>query len=478
MFLEAPLQKKDSAIVIPGILFFAAYLLGIQYEVELYVVGFVFTATLMVLVVWDVRIFYFFYFISFFIQIPVFPHYPTSLGLTDILFPFFVIIRMGSYIYEGKTFSSLIPDRRILLLLTGSLTVILVSYVINFSSHTFKYQAAGVWAIYRMVQPLIVFILFSEKNISVDFSHIFSIFIIMTLIQIPVIISQALVCNLPLGVSTFITGTFSLHHSGMGTFMLVMFFLTYFNYTVTQKTSKKALNLSLMGVVALLMFVSASRSAILGLLISVAVLLALHIKLNIKSILTSVSFLTIGGIFLYFSPFSTVIRNTFFSPFSGSLDISSVSRIIIWRDSIRLFMNADVIHKIFGIGMYFSAETLKTSVFVGKSWFLAASHNNYLTALVETGIIGFILFVFLYGTILFKLFKAYKTENNTFALSLFLMTVALLGSSITQETFWCHDFTGSLLSCYYFLLALFFTKNLRINKKVLVENQSGKHNFN
>ncbi|MCI0473822.1 MAG: hypothetical protein L0Y76_09595, partial [Ignavibacteria bacterium] len=220
--------------------------MGIQYQVEGYLLGLFFTAVACVLFFLNVQTFYYLYFLSFFIHLPVYEAFPIKLCLTDILFPLLVSIRLSSYIFEGKSLSSFIPDRKIANLLLLFFGMMLVSYVINFTGHSVKYQLTGILALYRMIQPVIVFILFSEKDLNITFSTIFPFFIIMTIIQIPVVFYQTMLYDLPLGFSIFITGTFSTHHSGMGTFLIIMFYLAYYNFLKTEGTGKKIAAIALM----------------------------------------------------------------------------------------------------------------------------------------------------------------------------------------------------------------------------------------
>jgi hypothetical protein len=180
--------------------------------------------------------------------------------------------------------------------------------------------------------------------------------------------------------------------------------------------------------------ISAARSVLLGLIVSFATFILLNIRFNKKSA-AIIAFSIILPILVYkFTPIHDVFDRTFgqSNQYSGGLDGSAFSRFFIWLGTLNTFLNSSLPHKFIGNGPgSFAGLDLGIVIWKGST-FSSGAHNNFLHVLIETGIIGLIIFIAHFTIIISKLIK-----NKTFLSIVFICaTIGLLASGVPQETFW------------------------------------------
>lgn len=144
----------------------------------------------------------------------------------------------------------------------------------------------------------------------------------------------------------------------------------------------------------------------------------LHVQL--KSLLRLVIFLSIAGTFIYFGiqnfvPDEALERLT--NPLS-QYDLEE-GRFLVWQQALGLGME----HPLRGIG---------TGAFLTASR-TEQAHNTFLSAFAETGLLGFILWVFLWVTHLRYSFSHWATSalDNRLSTGLLLALVAVLVGALT-----------------------------------------------
>jgi hypothetical protein len=113
----------------------------------------------------------------------------------------------------------------------------------------------------------------------------------------------------------------------------------------------------------------------------------------------------------------------------------------IWDDRIE-FLNQEPLRWIFGTGFGSAAES-------GNN-----GHMLFLHIIVETGLIGLVIFLYLFGKIIFSLSR-YEIGVQP----ILLVTIALLFSSITQESFYPVPALAHFLGFYFFCLAVALRKS-------------------
>ncbi|WP_181186400.1 O-antigen ligase family protein [Orenia metallireducens] len=117
--------------------------------------------------------------------------------------------------------------------------------------------------------------------------------------------------------------------------------------------------------------------------------------------------------------------NRFISIFDFKENKSNVTRLNLWRGALLIYRD----HWVNGIGLNnFSEVIIKEPYYQEPMVSTAHAHNNFLQLAAETGTIGLISFILLFGFILKDLYVNYKLERN-YNLKLFFL--ASLGTIIS-----------------------------------------------
>ena len=249
-------------------------------------------------------------------------------------------------------------------------------------------------------------------------------------------------------------GTYG-HHAMIGNIMLISIaWCTAFLLTARNQVFKV-----LSGVLAfcslLAIIFSQSRSALTGIVLALAIMLAASFKLTKKFILSSAITIFIVGLLYFLTPLNLIIYNTLHASPIG-LDMSSYSRFFIWRGAWDFFIHSPWQIKLLGHGMgQYSLIPYHLWLEAGK--YTSGAHNNFLQALIETGALGLIVFAGLFFVILKELWR--QRKDNQFSRFFFYGTIALLGSGFTQETFWFQNSFGSFWLFYTCCLSIVLCRN-------------------
>jgi O-antigen ligase len=196
---------------------------------------------------------------------------------------------------------------------------------------------------------------------------------------------------------------------------------------------------------------SGSRSNLIGFFCAGVILFLLRLKLKPLHFLYIILLFAGTVILILFSPLSHIITETISSHETGTLDVSSLGRLLIWKGAAAHFLNAPLIEKLFGIGLA-NFSTLDFPFFIIAAKHASGAHNNFLQALIETGVCGLILFLTFFVAVLVRLYR--QSKNDRLAMIYFLITLSLLFSGMTQETFWFQPVFGLLWLYYMSLLAV------------------------
>jgi O-antigen ligase len=131
-----------------------------------------------------------------------------------------------------------------------------------------------------------------------------------------------------------------------------------------------------------------------------------------------------------------------------------VDRFAIWGVGWRIAKD----HFITGVGLGNFSISFKR--YIGShggvlSGFVKDPHNTYLSVLAETGIIGFILFMWFHCNLVLTIFKK-ANKNQIFALCMlaFIAIVSIKGTYHFEKTYWLS------LSLSY-LIGLYYSKNIQ-----------------
>ncbi len=245
-----------------------------------------------------------------------------------------------------------------------------------------------------------------------------------------------------------VTGTLGEHHSMLANMML--FPLGFSIYRLTQSTAlrQRVAYTCCAFAVFWTIIITGSRSTLLG--IVAAILILLRPRLNLKSI--AIILLTMASVYvaIRFTLFGDILWETVRSETTGGLDYSSQSRLLIWKSTLQNFISSSPLTKVVGFGLGFF-HTIKHDFFFFYSRSASGAHNNYLHVLTEGGVVGLGIFIALFITILRQLHHAGRSDRA--ARVYFFITIALLVSGLTQETFWFQPAFPNLWLFYMTLLA-------------------------
>lgn|SRR5690606_31179457 len=172
--------------------------------------------------------------------------------------------------------------------------------------------------------------------------------------------------------------------------------------------NRKILNLFLLIVIALTIY-SAKRGAILIALLSVAVYVyTAYIKggkrgINIRGFLLGVIFVGIGIYILSWINESS--GGYILQRFENVEKDQGSGRLGLWENVIELFRKTPFEYKIFG----HSHNTVQLTTDMGLS-----AHNDFLEALYDYGIVGFILLLLIFLTLLKRVLILYRRQSDYF----------------------------------------------------------------
>lgn len=191
-------------------------------------------------------------------------------------------------------------------------------------------------------------------------------------------------------------------------------------------------------------FLTSSRGGAIGLLVFVFAYLFYH-RNKIKPI--HIVLLVIGSIGVHLVLINTVtiyadFVNRFLDLFTEELNSDAGSgRLGIWMNGLKLFKE----NIIFGIGLN-NFRTLNFLIFNDSHY----PHNTFLEILIETGIIGFMI----YGSALFMFIKTRTNKNSSL-----IVIKAILLSFLVQSIF----LSNTLQEIMFFMFAMYTSFYIRGN---------------
>lgn len=319
----------------------------------------------------------------------------------------------------------------------------------------------SIWYNLRCLQLIIAILILSKLKFTIlTIEKIYDLIIICGLLQFPVGLLQ-------LRSTSDITGTLTEHHSCLSAMITIVILLTIYKCFIwlKRKNYSRVLYYFIASVLNIYtLYGTGSRSALLGLFVSLGVyILAIFLTKQLKvSLITIAVIIAIGYISLKYTPLKDVINRSLNSSDSVSkIDISSLSRLLIWKYTWISFTKFPIITKLFGIGIGTFAFLKQHFVLWNGNQSFTGAHLNPLHVLVETGAIGLIIFSSVFIATLIVFFKSRKHVISKVG---FYSSIALLFSGISQETFWFQSSFGTLWLFYIFTMCLILT-HIKIEEK-------------
>jgi O-antigen ligase len=393
------------------------------------------------------------FFASFFIGHHVLERGYFFIDVPHIVFILFISGYYSKY-FSGKKNGLVGPPypTDIFKVLVTFFIVVFIFSLLNFRNHPAYENKISLWYLCNFVLVIVAFQTFSGSWAKSLKDHIINLILILSAIEIPIVCYQVL--KLPdysLDSTQTIKGTFITHHAMLAN--MLTFSLCFSVYKLFEKSNigKKIwygiLSFSFLSV----LIFSGSRSNLVGILGAGIILLILKIKFK------PIHFVYLAGISIglvlciKLTPLNRIVYDTFHSSYTGSLDMSSYLRLFVWKGAVQYFAHAPLIEKLFGVGIA-NMMTIPYPSYIFYNKHVGGAHNNYLHVLLETGIVGLILFLVFFILVLIRLYR--QGKNDRLALSYFIITLSLLFSGMTQETFWFQPAFGLLWLYYICLLAM------------------------
>jgi O-antigen ligase len=380
------------------------------------------------------------------------------IDLPHLFIPLILLGFFSQYLSSSRADSDSIQiPKSVIIVLLLFLFSVFISFILNSAFNSFGQNMLSLWYLLNLVFLVLAACFFSQRWVKNLKTKIISVIIFLSAMEIPVIIGQIMQLKdySMLSLRT-ITGTFSTHHSMLANMTTFSLGFSLFGFLDTSNLKKKALYGVLTFIFLNMIIFSGGRSNLIGIFCAGIVIILLRLRPKPIHVLYILSFLFMAVLIFEFSPLHNIFTETLHSRETGTFDMSSLGRFYVLRGALDHFWKAPLIEKIFGTGMA-NLKTIQFPFFIFTVKHVQGAHNNFLHVLMETGICGLILFLTFYIVVLVLLYKQGKCDH--LALSYFFITLALLISGITQETFWFQPAFGLFWLFHTSLLALIINAN-------------------
>lgn len=392
------------------------------------------------------------YLLSPFIGFTIWGKMNMGVTLTDVIFPLFAVVSFVSPARFGDNKPLTMGEKHISFSLFLLCLIGLLSFFFNSTGLTTFHVVESLWFIYRALQVFYTFwYLTKVKDNIVMIATLEKLLIGAMVIQLPLIVLQYLYFNVGIDNSDrYQFGTMAHHHSVIAMFCVTFIPLFLRRVEGFKLKFKNVLWISLALFLLVVIFLSETRSIILGLVGAFVLIIVGSFRFNKKSLYIVLSS-CIVAVFVWFLPITqTLIEETFHSNHTSGVDGSAYSRLLIWKGAWDSIAGGTLLEKLFGhgIGLY---ETIEYDLVIwGGAKSAMGAHNNYLHVLAEMGGLGLLVFLYHFFTISVLFFR--KRKSSPVSYFFLIATISLLISGMTQETFWYQKAFGSYWNMYVVVL--------------------------
>jgi len=220
---------------------------------------------------------------------------------------------------------------------------------------------------------------------------------------------------------SFVKGeTARLGHSGIGVYLAMVLTLCLVLFLNVKTSGEKFLWGVLTALFGLGLFFSFGRSGWISFIVALTIIgVVRHRKILLfLPVLVMLAIILIPAIPQRFSDIDiTNLDQGNASTLSG--------RIQVWKTGLKLYVTQPLLGVGYGLGRYRIGEYLHR-----YAWMI---HNDYISILLETGLIGLIIFAFWHGQWLVRLFKTYYSAYGTNEKMLILAVSAVFASSLVAR---------------------------------------------
>ena len=222
----------------------------------------------------------------------------------------------------------------------------------------------------------------------------------------------------------FTDDTMRLGNSGVGVYMAIVSILCVVFFLSSKTNSERLLWGALTAIFLVALFYSFGRSGWIGFALALFLMSMIRFKrlIFIIPLLLILVVLLVPGISERFSDIS-------FSGQISSGDSTLSQRVEYWQAALTVFQAHPVLGVGLGVGRY------RVGDFLGQ--YSMMIHNDYVSVLLETGVIGFIVFLVWHYQWLVGLFKAYrgatKSYDKTITLAVLIALVSIMVMRVTDN---------------------------------------------
>ena len=305
-----------------------------------------------------------------------------------------------------------------------------ISMIVNLFNSSWDTGLNSIWFTIRLAELPVGLYIFSSKGASRYRESILDFIIFYSIVEIIVSLFQHFLLHKALSV-----GTFHTHHAMVAIMMAPSAAISLYRYLIRKTLLWKIFYGTVFSLSIYIIILSQCRSMLVGVGIAIALFFLKTIKIKMRYFIYFACTIATIAVAAKVTPLGETIYKTIHSSDTpaSTIDISSYGRFMIWQGAITHFMHASSFEKLVGVGIG-SFSTVQFNFFVFERKGSSGGHNNFLHVLIETGVIGLILFICLFYSICRALIQSAK--NDALAMPFFYATIALLASCFTQETFW------------------------------------------
>lgn len=281
--------------------------------------------------------------------------------------------------------------------------------------------------------------------------------LITTIIVVPLVVAfyQVYIDATPIFISSGAIGTFGWHHTSMGLFMSVPFSLALIR--VVKGGPYKALMLISMVLSLTGALISQSRAGVMIMLGVLGVVFFNERKrigliriITLVVVLFSLGLLTGKVQHLYYKTFPG--KNAAAQTGSKNIDLSSYSRLILWKSAWDSYTRLEPVEKIFGAGVASFPYRTRLIINLWGTRKTSGAHNIFLHVLFEAGVVGLFMFLFFWGKIIWTIWKNGWYDIEGKVLVSFLIMCVLSG--LMQEIFWMNPWSDYFTPAVFFFIGL------------------------
>jgi tetratricopeptide (TPR) repeat protein len=246
----------------------------------------------------------------------------------------------------------------------------------------------------------------------------------------------------------------------LGIYAAITFWL--FLYAAIKNPAQKTLLFVLAFVQLLAVYLSVTRSAMLGIVLGLAVAAVMYF-VNMGNKKKALQFVAAGAVLvavvvgaLVYMKNNNIMQDVYLVQRFSSV-ATLFSRVEVWKIAITGFMQ----HPVFGVGQENFIHVFNSQynpAMYGQETYFDHPHNTYLGWLVMGGLLGFLSYIFMLSSVVWATLKTY-TENKSVKESAMLLSI-VAGALVTYffHIFFVFDNLTSVL--IFAMLAVYLTRHV------------------